>query len=449
MSLRFRILALPVCAALAMTGCCKHGPEARMDQIVQARVASEQFSGAVLVARDGQVLLDRGYGQASREWRIPNTPDTRFRLASISKQFTAAAVLLLAAHNQLDLYAPLKTTLPDLPASWDGVTTLQLLNHSSGIPDYLSAPDYAATQALPATPQQLLARFRDRPLDFPPGQGWAYSNSGYVLLGLLIEKLSGQSYAEFLRQNLFEPLGMKDSGYDSGAAVIPRRASGYRLDHGAVAPALYRDQSTLYAAGGLYSTTHDLLRWNLALYGERLLPPAWLKKMLTPNAQQAGLGLMVVPVEDHLVYEHGGGIDGAHTMMSYDPQSHVTVIVLSNLQDADVVGLAAELAAVARQETVVLPAERREISVPPETLARYAGTYAFAPGFDIVFTVENGQLMGQATGQQKYPATAETAAVFQFKVNGAEVEFFGQVHDPADSLVLHQNGQYFKAHRKS
>src|SRR5581483_4677850 len=442
-------LALLLTAA-GVAGCSRPDPAGRrLDHIVQAHVAGEQFSGTVLVARGGQVLLDQGYGLASREWNIPATPETRFRLASVSKQFTAAAGLLLAAHNQLDLQAPLKNCLPDLPASWDGVTTLQLLNHTSGIPDYIATPDYAATQALAATPQQLLARFRERPLDFAPGRGWAYSNSGYVLLGLLIEKLSGQDYARFLRQNIFDPLGMKDSGYDSGAGVIPRLASGYRLDHGAVVPALYRHPSTLYAAGGLYSTSRDLLRWNQALYGERLLPPAWLKQMVTPDMHQAGLGLMVTPLEDHLVYEHGGGIDGAHTMMSYDPQAQVTVIVLYNLQDADVVSLAAELAAVARGETVILPAQRTTVTATAGTLARYAGSYEFAPGFDIVFTVENGRLMGQATGQQKYPATPETAAVFVFKVNGAEVEFFGPLPGPAGSLVLHQNGQYFKARRKN
>ncbi len=351
-------------------------------------------------------------------------------------------MLLLAAHNQLNLDAPLKTYLPDAPASWDQVTVFELLNHSSGIPDYLSAPDYAATQALPATPQQLLARFRDRPLDFPPGQGWTYSNSGYVLLGLLIEKISGQSYADFLQQNIFDPLGMRDTGYDSGATVVPRRASGYRLDNGALVPAQYRHQSTLYAAGGLYSTSGDLLRWEQALYGGRLLPPAWLSKMLTPNGQQAGLGLMVLPLEDHVVYAHGGGVDGVRTMMSYDPAEKTVVIVLSNQQDADVVGLASELAALARGETVVLPSERKGFRASGEALAKYPGTYEFAPGFGIVFTLEDGKLFGQATGQQKYPTTAEAPGVFYFEVNGAEVEFFG------DALVLHQNGQYFRAKRK-
>lgn len=447
MSQRTRLSLILLCLLLA-AACGRREPCRRMDQVVQAHVKAEQFSGAVLVARGGRVLLERGYGDAEREWQVPNTPATRFRLASITKQFTAAAILLLAERGKLDLEAPLKKYFTDAPPAWDAVTVLELLNHTSGIPDYLSAPDYAATKALPATPQQLLARFRDRPLDFAPGTRWAYSNSGYVLLGLLIEKLGGMSYADFLSQNIFEPLGMRDSGYDDGQAVIPRLASGYRRGYGPIVPAQFRHQSTLYAAGGLYSTTGDLLRWDRALYGGKLLSATSLKKMTTPGLQQAGLGLLVLPLEDHLVYAHGGGVDGAHTMMVHDPALDSVVIVLSNQQDADVVGLAGQLAALARGERVVLPAERREIAAPADQLARYAGSYEFVPGFDIVFTVEDGRLMGQASGQEKYPAGAEAPGLFFFPVNGAEVEFFG-TGAAADALVLHQNGQYFKARRKN
>jgi CubicO group peptidase (beta-lactamase class C family) len=444
MTVRARAAAL---LCLLAAACGRQTPEQRMDHVVQARADTGRFSGAVLVARDGQVLLSQGYGQASREWEVPNTPATRFRLASISKQFTAAAILQFAERGTLDLDAPLKTYFPEAPPAWDPVTVLQLLNHSSGIPDYLGAPDYAATQALPATPQQLLARFRDRPLDFPPGTRWAYSNSGYVLLGLLLEKLGGMSYGEVLHQNLFAPLGLRDTGCDDGRKPVPHLASGYRLDQGAIVPALFRHQSTLYAAGGLYSTTTDLLRWEQALYGGKVLSAASLAKMTTPGLQQSGLGLLVLPLEDHVVYAHGGGVDGVHTMMVYDPTLRTTVIVLANLQDADVVDLAGELAALARGEQVILPAERRERTLPPGRLARFAGSYELAPGFDLVFTVENGALMGQASGQQKYPAAAEAPDMFFFPVNGAEVEFFGE-GVAAGSLVLHQNGQYFKARRK-
>lgn len=443
---RYLVRAL-LCLLAGLAACGRQTPAQRMDHIVRASAEAGRFSGAVLVARGGQVLLDRGYGLANREWEVPNSAATRFRLASISKQFTAAAILQLAERGKLDLDAPLKTYFPDVPAAWDKVTVLELLNHTSGIPDYLFGPDYAATQALAATPQQLLARFRDRLLDFPPGTQWAYSNSGYVLLGLLLEQLGGMSYAELLHQDLWAPLGMHDTGYDDGRKVVPHLASGYRLDQGAIVPALLRHPSTLYAAGGLYSTTGDLLRWDRGLYGGKVLSAASLRKMTTPGLQQSGLGLLILPLEDHVVYAHGGGVDGVHTMMLHDPQLDLTVIVLANLQDADVTGLAGDLAALARGEKVTLPEERRERSLPPERLARFAGSYQLAPGFDLVFTVEGGQLMVQASGQQKYPASAEAEDMFFFKVNGAEVQFFGD-GAAADTLVLHQNGQYFKAKRK-
>src|SRR6476469_8371708 len=186
---------------------------ARMEQIVQAYVPGK-FMGTVLVARDGKSLLDKGYGFANLEWQVPNTPTTKFRLGSITKQFTAASILLLEERGKLKIEDPVKKYLPDAPAAWDKVTIFSLLTHTSGIPSFTGFPDYTSTEAIPSTPEKLVARFRDKPLEFQPGEKWNYSNSGYVLLGYLIEKISGQSYADFVKQNIFDKLGMKDSGYD-------------------------------------------------------------------------------------------------------------------------------------------------------------------------------------------------------------------------------------------
>src|SRR5437879_1020442 len=185
---------------------------ARMEQVVQSFVKDKQFMGAVLVARENEVLLDKGYGFANLEWNIPDSPKTKFRLGSITKQFTAASILLLEERGKLKVNDPVKKYLPDAPAVWNKVTVFHLLTHTSGIPSFTGFPDYQPTEAIPSPAEKTVARFRDKPLDFQPGEKWSYSNSGYVLLGYLIEKISGQSYEKFVQQNIFTPLGMKDSG---------------------------------------------------------------------------------------------------------------------------------------------------------------------------------------------------------------------------------------------
>src|SRR6185437_11740549 len=256
---------------------------------------------------------DRAYGDANLELQAPDTTQTRYRLGSISKQFTAAAILLLQERGLLKVQDPVGRYLPDAPAAWAAITLQNLLTHTSGIPSYSDLPGFDATKARPATPAQLVARFRDLPLLFAPGTAWRYSNSNYALLGYLIERISGQSYAQFLQQNIFTPLGMRQSGYDSTTQLIMGRAEGYTPgeDHDAPVNAPYIDMSVPYAAGGLYSTTHDLLRWEQALYGMRLLSASSLRQMTTPYMSDYGFGLTIRTLPGgQLLYSHGGGIYG-------------------------------------------------------------------------------------------------------------------------------------------
>jgi CubicO group peptidase (beta-lactamase class C family) len=198
-----------------------------MEQVIQSYAANRQFMGSVLVAKGTQVLLNKGYGSANLEWDVPNSPATKFRLGSITKQFTAASILLLQERGKLNVQDPVKKYMADAPAAWDKITIYHLLTHTSGIPNFTSFPEYAKWEPFATTAAEEVARFRDKPLDFAPGEKWSYSNSGYVLLGYLIEKITGGSYEKFVRENIFNPLGMRDSGYDSNSAVIARRAAGY------------------------------------------------------------------------------------------------------------------------------------------------------------------------------------------------------------------------------
>lgn len=414
---------------------------ARTDQIVQSYVTAKQFMGAALVARNGQILLDKGYGYADLEWQIPDTPETKFRLGSMTKQFTAAGILLLEERGKLSTDDIVKKYMPDAPAAWDKITIYNLLTHTSGIPNFTSFPDYRSSEGMPTTPAQLVARFLYKPLDFQPGEKWSYSNSGYVLLGYLIEKISGQTYQNFIQENFFKPLGMNDSGYDSNSAIILNRASGYAPGPGGPVNAGYIDMSIPFSAGALYSTTHDLLRWDEALYGGKVLSPAALKKMTTPFKQNYACGLMVQTVQGHTVYEHGGGIEGFNTDMAYYPDERLALIALSNLNGNAPSSIVEQLGQVAHGEKVVLPSERKVITVAPDILARYVGVYGLAPSFNLNITLVDGQLISQATGQGKVPLFAESETMFFTKVVNAEIEFPKDEKGPASQLILHQNGR--------
>jgi CubicO group peptidase (beta-lactamase class C family) len=435
-------------AFVLVSTCLAQDNVARMEQVVRSYVDAKQFMGSVLVARDGKVILSKGYGSANLEWDVPNSPSAKFRLGSITKQFTAACILLLEERGKLKVEDPVKKYMPDAPAAWDKITIFHLLTHTSGIPSFTGFPDYRSTEAIATTPEQLVARFRDKPLEFQPGEKWNYSNSGYVLLGYLIEKISQQSYRQFVQENIFNPLGMKDSGYDSNTEIIAHRASGYEPGAKGPANAGYIDMSIPLSAGGLYSTTEDLLRWEQGLMGGKLLSTASLQKMTTPFKSDYAFGLAVHTANGHKVIEHNGGIEGFNTALAYYPDDKLTVVVLANLSGRAPESIAGNLAALAHDEKVVLPSERKEITVSPAILEKYVGTYELMPNFDLVMTLEGGQLMTQATGQSKFPLFAESETKFFLKVVDAEVEFFKNDKGEVTHLILHQGGHDGKAVKK-
>ena len=419
-----------------------------MDEVVRASFEADEFTGAVLVARDGEVLLDRGYGFANREWSVPNDGDTKFRLGSVTKQFTAVAIMLLNERGLVDLDAPVKTYLQDAPDAWDGVTVRHLLTHTAGVPNFTDFDDYGASKTLPATMDSLIGRFRDRPLDFQPGEGWSYSNSGYILLTAIVEKASGKSYAEFVAETLFQPLGMADSGYDSHAAVLPRRASGYAPTARGIVNADYIDMSIPQGAGALYSTTRDLLKWEQGLFGGRLLTPASLALLTTPVRNQYAFGLAVTQAGGNTTIAHSGGIEGFNTHMAWDPDRRMTVIVLGNLNGPGSDQVAGSLMALARGETVTLASERQAVAVAPEVLRSYEGVYELAPTFAITISVVDGKLMAQATGQDAFELHPESDSRFFLTVVDAQITFTRDAAGAVDGLILHQGGRDSPAPRR-
>jgi CubicO group peptidase (beta-lactamase class C family) len=414
---------------------------ARMDQMIQSFVVGKKFMGAVLVARGSDILLDRGYGFANLELNVANSPKTKFRLGSITKQFTAASILVLAERGKLNVNDPVKQYMPDAPAAWDKITIFDLLTHTSGIPNFTSFPDYAKLEPFPSTPAELVARFRDKPLDFEPGEKWSYSNSGYVLLGYLIEKISGQSYAQFLEDNIFKPLGMADSGYDSNSAVIENRASGYAPGANGIVNAGYIDMTIPLSAGGLYSTTEDLLRWEQGLFGGKLLSPSSLKKMTTPFKNDYAFGLAVHTVNGREEIEHGGGIEGFNTELAYYPDDKLTVVVLANLNGAAPGEIAGDLHILADGGTVVSSSERKVAKIDPKIFDKYVGSYQLAPDFVLKISRDGDRFIAQATGQGQIEIFPEDDQNFFAKVVDAQITFVTDGQGRATELVLHQGGR--------
>jgi CubicO group peptidase (beta-lactamase class C family) len=329
---------------------------AKVDTYMDGLVKANQFSGSILIARDGHMLLSKGYGMADLEDEVPNTPQTRFRLGSITKQFTAVAILMLEERGKLNVQDSICKYVADCPQAWQAVTIRHLLSHTGGVPNFTSFPDYSKTMTQSTTIDALIARFKDRPLDFQPGERWSYSNSGYVLLGYVIEKVSGKSYEAFMQENIFDPLKMTGSGYDSPARIIKHRASGYQPSGNAMINAPYLDMTIPHAAGALYSTVEDLYLWDQALYTEKLISKRSFDAMFTPVKNGYGYGWGINKQFGLTRIEHGGGINGFATFIARYPEAKAVVIVLSNFAQARTQNIATELAKLALADKMTLPA---------------------------------------------------------------------------------------------
>jgi CubicO group peptidase (beta-lactamase class C family) len=320
---------------------------AQIEAYLDPAVENDTFSGAILVARDGEILLSEGYGLANREWDISNMPDTKFRIGSITKQFTAIAILKLQERGLLSVQASICEYLDDCPEAWQEISLHHLLTHTSGIPEHVGRAEFMEAVATGASPDTIIEWFRNEPLDFAPGERWSYSNSGYILLGEIIHEVSGNSYQTFLDENIFEPLGMTNTGYDRNLSIIEHRAEGYAS---IIHKAEYINMSIPYAAGGLYSTVEDLYLWDQALYNSQLISQeSWDTMLAAAVSSYAaerlyGYGLEIVSESQHPSISHGGNLPGFASFMTHFTDDNTTVIVLSNLETAPVESIVSAIA---------------------------------------------------------------------------------------------------------
>lgn len=426
---------------LAVSGLC-HAQDlaAKIDEYVGAYVKQDRFMGSVLVAKGGQVLISKGYGQADIELDVPNTSETKFRLGSLTKQFTAAAILQLQDSGKLSVDDKVSQYLSDSPEAWKDITIQELLTHTAGIPNFTSFPDYKAKQTLPTTPLELIKRFESKPLDFTPGTKFNYSNSGYIVLGYIIEKVSGKSYEAYLKQNIFSPLDLQSTGYDHATTILKHRASGYVLHGATLANADYIDMSVPFSAGALYSTVDDLYRWDRALYTEKVLPKSALEKMFTPFKDHYGYGWNIATLFDRKVTAHGGAINGFASFIARFPDDNTCIVVLANLQGAPSERIGRDLAAIVFGQPYDIPKERTAIKLPSKVMAGYTGTYQ-SGAFAFTVTMEDGHLYLQPKGEGKAELFAESETKFFLKITDAEVTFVSGPDGKIKEMVLHQNGR--------
>ena len=338
-----------------------------IEKLVQTYTDYGKFNGSVLVSEHGEVIYKKGFGMANMEWDIPNQPNTKHRLGSISKQFTAMLILQLAAEGKLDLQAPVTTYLPDYPKSTgDIITTHHLLTHTSGIPNYTAFPRFFQDESRnPYTPDEFVKKFQDSVLDFTPGEKFSYSNSGYFLLGVLIEKISGKSYEEMLHEKIFTPLSMNDSGFDHHKDILKNRATGYEKNGNNYVNSNYLDMSIPYAAGSLYSTVEDLYLWDQSLYTNKLLPKKYMDLYFKPQipafgrhyAYGWGVGKQAIGKSTDSIYVigHGGGINGFNTLITRIPEDNALIVLLNNTGRVPLNGMTEAISAILYDKPYDMP----------------------------------------------------------------------------------------------
>ncbi len=358
---------------------------AKVDEYVRPYVEMRDFSGAILIAKEGRVLVRKAYGMANFELGVPNTPGTRFRIASLTKTFTAAAVLHLRDEGKLKLNDPVTKYLPDCLA-WDKVTIQHLLTHRSGIPDYGRISGYADMSLKSLSLKEAVDWFKGQPLDFSPGNKSRYSNSGYVVLAHLIEKLSGRSYEQYLRKTIFEPLGMRSTGQARDDVLVKNRAAGYSIapTEDRIENAPWSDISLKTGAGSLYSTVDDLYRWYRAVRD---------RKYFWEGRKLEAYGWGVRNWFKRTVLTQDGAAPGVAAHISgYLVKEDTCIIVLSNI-DAGAIGqMKMGLAAIVFGEKYEKPTIRRPVMVPVDSLRVYVGRYQFSEDTTFDVLVRGGHL---------------------------------------------------------
>ncbi|MGA8937571.1 MAG: serine hydrolase domain-containing protein [Acidobacteriaceae bacterium] len=393
------------------------------------------FSGVIVVARGGVLVSQTAYGYANQELRVPISADTRFAIGSVTKQFTAACILLLQEQGRLKVSDPLSLYLPSVPKTWKDVTLRDLLTHTSGIEDDVLNYGFPQFWHGAYTVPQLIDAVRNLPLKSLPGEKFDYNNLGYVLLGTVVEKVSGQNMAAFLHDHIFRPLGMKNSGLGWAPEIIQGRAYGYFPEANGLLDADVPDASVLGAAGAMYSTGADLAKWVDALEHGRVLKAASIDEMNTAHLDSYGYGVFIETQYGTRVIDHPGDIPGFHSQVAYYPKSDTEFAVLSNVSrfaskdgptnSPGTYAVINELFELEANKNAIIPSSGREVVLPERSLRTHTGTYSSDDTTQkLEIALEGGRLVMKigSTGGN-YPLKAESDSRFYLTTRDSELEF--------------------------
>jgi CubicO group peptidase (beta-lactamase class C family) len=396
-------------------------------------------------------LYRKGFGYADIKNKIPATPDTKFRIGSVTKQFTAAAILKLQENGLLSVTDKLSKFIPDFPRG-DEVTIHQLLTHTSGIHSYTEKDDFLGNVTRTISPDSLVNLIKKDPYDFNPGEKWQYNNSGYFLLGYIISKVSGKPYAQYLKESFFDPLHMNNTGVHYAGIKLENEAKGYSRTGSKYVDALNWDMSWAGGAGSIYSTVDDLLKWNQALYGGKVLNEKSLTAALTPvvlkNGEEAGarygygLGFNKFRGED--IVGHSGGLHGFVTQLSYYPKEKLTVVMFSNCAEPEVNFDPTKIAEAFLWDKMDKQTSYSTVAAKPKDLQRFTGRYQLANIGVLAITTENDKLFAQLSGQPKFEIFAMAEDEFFLKAVEARVKFIKDEKGEINQLIVIQNRQEIK-----
>jgi CubicO group peptidase (beta-lactamase class C family) len=446
------------CATLFLLGCSAGAPAApaarasvaaptaAIDALLQSSFSAAGPGAAVIVVKDDRTLFRKAYGMANLELGVPLQPDMVFRLGSITKQFTATAILMLAEEGKLSLQDPIEKHLPGYPTQGHVITVEHLLTHTSGIQSYTDMPGWMTSRIQGSmSVAELVDGFKKEPMQFAPGERWAYNNSGYILLGAIIEKVSGMTYEAFVRERIFAPLGMTASTYDRSEAILPKRAPGYTREGDQPRNARYLSMTQPYSAGALASTVDDLARWDASLYTEKLLKRASLERAWTPYVLKGGkstgygYGWDVSPLRGRRAISHGGGIFGFSTYGVRLPDERVFVAVLCNSDSpsSDPGYLAKKIAALVIGDPFPEPAA---IALDPKLLDRYAGVYRIDETSTRTVTVANGRLYTQRSGGERLPVRPGSETEFYYDKSLTRLRFVLDASGRATEMLFFPEG---------
>lgn len=431
-----------------------------METYLQAYLETGYFMGSVLVGRAGEILLNQSYGSANLEHGVLNIPQTKFRIGSVTKPFTAISILKLQEQGFLDVHSSISAYVPEYP-NGNQITVHQLLTHTAGIPHFIGSdsPDAEQKKHLKVTLDELISWFSDKPLQFTPGDRYQYTNSGYVLLAKIIEAASGQSYADYLRHQILEPAGMMDSGYDRDEFILPHRASGYIITETGYQNAPFWDMSQPNGAGAMYSTTEDLYKLDRVLYTEKVLNENSKQAMFSPIARMGlrepkeyyGYGWCIDTHFGRDRQMHYGAIDGFRAIVSRYPAEQMVVIALSNVGEVSIERIANDLAAIVFGNSYKLPKSQQATDVEPSIykayVGDYGGAYQFAPSIILSITTEDNRIFMQFTRQDRMEIFPASSTEFFLKVLDTELTFMVNKTGKVTGVIVHQFGQDLVASR--